>query len=397
MIFSENRFPLFGIMRNMPYNLHGQGLPFGLAPGLWPKDRTKEKPSMAPVPTERDLRLDLFRGIALWLIFLDHIPSNAVSWITIRNYGFSDATEIFVFISGYTAAFVYGRAMREHGFIVASARVLKRAWQIYIAHVFLFVIYLAEISYVASSFNNPLFSEEMGVLDFLKNPDVTIFEALILKFKPVNMDVLPLYIVLLLWFAPMLWLLLRAPSFALIASATVYALTWWFDWSIPAYPHGTWVFNPFAWQLLFVFGAWCALGGAQRLTRWLNSPVIFGLAVAYLLFAFCIAMTWYFPRLAVFVPKFVSDAIYPIDKPNLDVLRIVHFLSLAVITVWFVPRGWPALRSRFSGRRSCAGSIRWKPSALACSWRSPDTSSSPKCPIACSRMSSSASSASSLW
>ena len=300
---------------------------------------------MAPVPTERDLRLDLFRGIALWLIFLDHIPSNAVSWITIRNYGFSDATEIFVFISGYTAAFVYGRAMLEHGFIVAGARVLKRAWQIYIAHVFLFVIYLAEISYVASSFNNPLFSEEMGVLDFLKNPDVTIFEALILKFKPVNMDVLPLYIVLLLWFAPMLWLLLRAPSFALAASAAVYALTWWFDWSIPAYPHGNWVFNPFAWQLLFVFGAWCALGGAQRLARWINSPVIFGLAVAYLLFAFGIAMTWYFPRLGAFVPNFVSEAIYPIDKPNLDVLRILHFLSLAVITVWFVPRGWPVLRS----------------------------------------------------
>jgi hypothetical protein len=300
---------------------------------------------MAPVPTERDLRLDLFRGIALWLIFLDHIPSNAVSWITIRNYGFSDATEIFVFISGYTAAFVYGRAMLEHGFIVASARVLKRAWQIYIAHVFLFVIYLAEISYVASSFNNPLFSEEMGVLDFLKNPDVTIFEALILKFKPVNMDVLPLYIVLLLWFAPMLWLLLRAPSFALAASAAVYALTWWFDWSIPAYPHGNWVFNPFAWQLLFVFGAWCALGGAQRLARWINSPVIFGLAVAYLLFAFGIAMTWYFPRLGAFVPNFVSEAIYPIDKPNLDVLRILHFLSLAEITVWFVPRGWPVLKS----------------------------------------------------
>ena len=65
------------------------------------------------VAAERDLRLDLFRGLALWLIFLDHIPSNIVAWITIRNYGFSDATEIFIFISGYTAAFVYGRAMRE--------------------------------------------------------------------------------------------------------------------------------------------------------------------------------------------------------------------------------------------------------------------------------------------
>ena len=299
---------------------------------------------MAPVSTERDLRLDLFRGIALWLIFLDHIPSNAVSWITIRNYGFSDATEIFVFISGYTAAFVYGRAMQQHGFVVASARVLKRAWQIYVAHVFLFAIYLAEIAYVAHSFDNPLYTEEMGVLDFLKNPDVTILQALLLKFKPVNMDVLPLYIVLLLWFPPMLWLLLRTPSLALATSAVFYALTWWFDWSIPAYPNGTWVFNPFAWQLLFVFGAWCALGGAQRLARWVNSPAVVGSACAYLLFAFAIAMTWYFPRLGVFVPKLLGDAIYPIDKTNLDVLRIVHFLSLAVITVWFVPRDWRALK-----------------------------------------------------
>jgi hypothetical protein len=301
---------------------------------------------MDPVPSGRDLRLDLFRGLALWLIFLDHIPSNAVSWITIRNYGFSDATEIFVFISGYTAAFVYGRAMQQNGFIVAAARVLKRAWQIYVAHVFLFAIYLAEIAYVAHSFDNPLYTEEMGVLDFLKNPDVTILEALLLKFKPVNMDVLPLYIVLLLGFAPMLWLLMRAPSIALIASATLYTLMWIFDWNIPAYPSGTWAFNPLAWQLLFVFGAWCALGGAQRLTRWINSPVLVGLAAAYLVFAFGIAMTWYFPWLGVFVPKFVGDAIYPIDKTNLDVLRILHFLALAVITVYFVPDTWPGLRSR---------------------------------------------------
>jgi len=300
---------------------------------------------MAKVSTERDLRLDLFRGLALWLIFLDHIPSNAVSWITIRNYGFSDATEIFVFISGYTAAFVYGRAMDEHGFVVSGARVLKRAWQIYVAHVFLFAIYLAEIAYVAHHFDNPLYTEEMGVSSFLNNPDVTIVQALLLKFKPANMDVLPLYIVLLAWFPPVLWLLRRAPSTALIASATFYALTWWFEWNIPAYPKGTWVFNPFAWQMLFVFGAWCALGGAQRLSRWINSPVVITLAAFYLAFAFGIAMTWYFPRLAVFVPKFVSDTIYPIDKTNLDVLRILHFVSLAIITVWFVPRDWAALKS----------------------------------------------------
>src|ERR1019366_8211011 len=135
-----------------------------------------------PAGGERELRLDLFRGMALWLIFIDHLPPNLLTWFTIRNYGFSDATEIFIFISGYTAAFVYGRAMREAGFVVATARILRRVWQIYVAHVFLFTIFLAEISYVATSFENPLYSEEMGIMDFLKQPDITIVQALLLRF-----------------------------------------------------------------------------------------------------------------------------------------------------------------------------------------------------------------------
>jgi hypothetical protein len=308
--------------------------------------RAKERTAMPPVtPAGRDLRLDLFRGLALWLIYLDHIPSNMVSWVTFRNYGFSDATEIFVFISGYTAAFVYGREMNERGVVVASARVLKRAWQIYVAHIFLFVVYMAEIAYVAATFDNPLYSEEMGIFNFLKQPDVTIVEAMLLKFKPANMDVLPLYIVLLGGFPPMLWLLLRRPMLALAASVSLYAATLWFDWNFTAYPNGTWVFNPLAWQLLFVFGAWCALGGAQRIAPFARSRPVLILAAAYLVFAFIITLTWYIPHLAAYVPKWFSEWIYPIDKTNLDVLRFAHFLALAALTVRFVQRDWRGLAS----------------------------------------------------
>ena len=306
-------------------------------------DVTISKPAVAG---ERDLRLDLFRGLALWLIFLDHIPSNVVAWVTIRNYGFSDATEIFIFISGYTAAFVYGRAMLDRGFVVSSARILKRAWQIYVAHVFLFTIYLAEIAYVARGFQNPLYAEETGILDFLQQPDVTIVEALLLRFKPANMDVLPLYIVLLVLFPPILWLLQRRAALALAASVAIYALAWEFGWNLPAFPNGHWYFNPFAWQLLFVFGAWCALGGAEKLSMLLRSRVTVTIAVLYLLFAFLITLTWYFPRLEhMFVPKWLADHIYPIDKTNLDVLRFAHFLALAAVTVHFLPRDWPGLHS----------------------------------------------------
>src|SRR6202049_435761 len=249
------------------------------------------------------MRIDFFRRLALWLIFLDHIPDNVVSWLTIRNYGFSDATEIFIFISGFTAAFVYGRTMRERGFVLASARILRRAWQIYVAHIFLFTIFMAEIAYVAATFDNPLYAEEMKILDFLKQPDVTIFQALLLKFKPVNMDVLPLYIVLLLLFPPMLVLLLWQPAFALGGSALLYVLTWNFDWNLPAYPNGVWFFNPFAWQLLFVFGAWCALGGAKRLAPVLQSRTILALAIASLAFAFVITLTWSIEPLGWPVPN----------------------------------------------------------------------------------------------
>ena len=281
--------------------------------------------SPAPaVASERDLRLDLFRGVALWLIFLDHIPENVANWFTIRNYGFSDATEIFIFISGYTAAFVYGRAMRERGFLLSSARILKRAWQIYVAHIFLFTIFMAEIAYVAATFDNPLYAEEMKILDFLKQPDVTIFQALLLKFKPVNMDVLPLYIVLLLLFPPMLQLLLRSPNFALAGSALLYALTWKFDFNLPAYPNGVWFFNPFAWQFIMAIGI--AAGLAMQQNRLVRSKPLFILA-SVVVFAGAFVVTNGFG-----LSFGVRDAVYnwlDLDKTNLGLGRLIHFLGLA--------------------------------------------------------------------
>lgn len=298
-----------------------------------------------PAIGERELRLDLFRGLALWLIFIDHLPASLLTWFTIRNYGFSDATEIFIFISGYTAAFVYGRAMLESGFVIATARILRRVWQIYVAHVFLFTIFLAEISYVATSFENPLYTEEMGIMDFLKQPDVTIVQALLLRFRPVNMDVLPLYIVLMLALPLILWSMKWRPDVTLGLSVVLYAVTWEYDLYLSAYPNGFWAFNPFAWQLLFVFGAWCALGGARRMSRILASRVTMWISIAYLVAAFYVTLTWYVPQVPHLLPKRFEQWMYPIDKTNLDVLRFTHFLALAALTVRFLPRDWSGLKS----------------------------------------------------
>ena len=140
-----------------------------------------------------------------------------MGWLTNRNYGFSDAAEIFVFISGYTAAFVYGRIMLERGFVVASARILKRVWQLYVAFVFLSVIYIAQTAYVAHRFDNPLYADEMVVLHFLQHPEIILAEVLRLRFLLANVNILPLYILLMLAFPITLWLTLRAPIVAAIA------------------------------------------------------------------------------------------------------------------------------------------------------------------------------------
>src|SRR6266852_1577882 len=302
-------------------------------------------PAVSLAAGERELRIDLFRGLALWLIFIDHLSPDLLTWFTIRSYGFSDAAEIFIFISGYTAAFVYGRAMIASGFVVASARILRRVWQIYVAHVFIVTIFLAEIFYATISSDNPFYSQEMRVVDFLKQPGVVLLQTLLLRFRPLNIDVLPLYVVLMFFLPVILWLLKWRADLTLALSVALYALTWHYDWYLSAYPDGYWAFNPFAWQLLFVFGAWCALGGAKRMSRILSSPVTLWISVAYLVAAFFVTMTWYLPQLGHLMPRRIEQWMYPINKTDLDVLRFMHFLALAAITVRLLPKDWPGLRS----------------------------------------------------
>lgn len=289
----------------------------------------------------RDPRLDFFRGLALVFIFLDHVPDNVAAWVTVRNFGFSDAAEIFVFISGYAAMVAYGGALRRMGFAFAATRVLRRCWQLYIAHIFVFVIFIAQIAYMAQVFKNPMFAEEMGIMDFIESPHVVLLQAMLLKFKPANLDILPLYIVLLLAFPLILWGLVRNPAPLLGASFVLYLAAGLFDWNLPAYPPGTvWFFNPLSWQLLFVVGAYFGLRhGAtdpvlERLRR--LGGGVHALAVVYLAFALVVALSWQVPRLGGVVPNWLGRLLYPIDKTNLDMLRLLHFFALAWLTVALV-------------------------------------------------------------
>lgn len=316
---------------------------------------------------DRDLRLDFFRGLALWFIFVDHIPANQFAWATLRNYGLSDATEIFVFISGYTATLVYSRVFLDRGFAFAAAKVLHRCWTLYITYMFLFFAFTAQVAYTARVFDNPLFREEMGIASYFEDPTLALVHALILMFRPANLDVLPLYIVLLLAFPLALPGLVFRPRLVLAGSALLYLAARSFQWNLPTYPEGgVWYFNPFAWQFLFVLG-----GAIQRYRQagggLPSSRVLLAASILYLLVSLVLALSWRVAWLGALMPTMLGEFLYPISKTDLDLLRLLHFAALAYVVLCYVGQdsgwlsGWIARPIVDCGRQSlqvfCLGII----------------------------------------
>ena len=283
----------------------------------------------------RDLRIDACRGIALWWIFLDHVPDNIGSWLTLRNYGFSDAAEVFMFVSGVTCALAYSKAWRCEGWTAVIRRTLRRSWDIYVAFLLLtlacaILVHLAGGGRLAHDSNTRI---------LLDHPGATLAHAAILQYRPVNTDVLPIFVLLHLLFAPLLWLLLRVPNVTLSASLALYVLVHVFGWTVPAWPNSHWAFNPLAWQLLVVLGAWWMIED-KKVRPWVTSRTALVLAVLYLLFSLVIALSWRIKPLEALIPEALANLLYPLDKSNLDPLRLLHFLAIAVLAAWFVPRNW---------------------------------------------------------
>jgi len=301
----------------------------------------------AAISSARDIRLDLFRGLALWFIFLDHVPENIVSWATVRNYGFSDATEIFVYISGYTAVIAYSRMLARQGWFKAAARIYRRVWQLYVAHILLFVAFTAQIAWFSIAKDTKALIEQMELLGLGEEPYRAIYEAALLKFRPANLDILPLYIVLLAFFPLVLPAVVRWPRAVIAASVALYALTLHFDWNLPGYPDTkVWFFNPLAWQMVFYTGAAMAVLAPELVWldrwRWQISAV----ALLYLAFAGFIVLTWHYNSLERLIPDWLARQIYPIDKTNVDVLRFLHFLAIAWLVRLAVPPQAPFLKWR---------------------------------------------------
>ncbi|WGD56506.1 OpgC domain-containing protein [Bradyrhizobium sp. CB1650] len=292
---------------------------------------------------QHDARLYLTLGIANWSIFIDHIPNNVANLLTLRNFGFSGAADLFVFVVGYGVAIIHGKMAVERGYVVAATRIFRRVWRLYAAYVVLFVIYIDAIAYVASQSMAPEIIHEYNISGILEHPLRILVRGLVLQEEPLNLDLLQLMIPLMAFFPFALWGLLRRPNLTLAASVAFYVAARWFDWSFHLYPDQEWTFNPFCWQMLMVLGGWFAVTGAAGRAlhglTWLRV-----LAGAYLVFAMAVTLMRHSPALAAYLPDVVLNSITPTDKENLAPYRVVHFLALAFLATHMVPADHPALQ-----------------------------------------------------
>jgi hypothetical protein len=289
----------------------------------------------------RDLRLDFFRGLALFCIFIDHIPNNILAYFTIKSIALGDAAEVFILISGYAAGMVYGRAFDRQGTLTASARIYHRVWQLYVAHVFLFMLFMAAVAHAAATLNAGLYADEFRAADFLKEPDVAVIMALTLRFQPAFMDILPVYIVLLSALPVVLLGLRRWPLPVLGLSFALW-LAVQFDRGInlSAYPGASqvWFFNPFAWQALFFFSAWLGWRSNHGGVAWLGNRWLFWGAVFIAGAGLLLRVDWTLHWLYDPFPAFFAKTLWPLmSKTDLSPLRFANVLALALLVARLVP------------------------------------------------------------
>jgi hypothetical protein len=279
----------------------------------------------------RDIRIDFFRGLALIIIFINHIPGNIAGMFTPRMYGLSDAAEIFIFLAGLSSAMAFGRSFGRAGFLAGLGRVAQRVWQLYRAHIGLFLIICVIIIMANRIFAEPNYIARLGIDRFFQDPGGSLVELLSLHYVPHYFDILPLYMLLLAAIPAMVLLARISPALVVAVSAVLYVGAVAGGWNLTADTTDGrgWFFNPFAWQVLFVAGYGYGAG-------WFEVPQATRgrIAVAALYLVFCAALALSLVRLDGGLFSGMRDILEPMArKTDVGPLRLLHFFALAYVVV----------------------------------------------------------------
>jgi len=299
-----------------------------------------------PGPRIRDPRLDFFRGIGMFIILIAHITNNPWTlWIPAR-FGFSDATEMFVFCSGMASAIAFGGVFSRAGWAMGALRIAHRVWQVYWVHLGVFFITLALMVGLNASGAFPRDEvEALNLQPFLTNAGPNLIGLLTLTYVPNYFDILPMYLVILALVPVIMAFAAVDVRLAILASLVLWMAATaglnlpaevWF-----AKPSAReWYFNPFAWQLVFFAGFALTAG-------WLPAPPVSRVLVALALLVVIVSIpfAWYkIINASEFVRGWRGDWKVLFDKSDFGILRLVHFLALAYLAWVAVGPGGAVLR-----------------------------------------------------
>jgi hypothetical protein len=295
---------------------------------------TPQKPS-GILPGQRDHRLDFFRGLALVMIFINHVPGTIYEYATNRNFGFSDAAEAFVFMSGLAAGLAYSSAFTPGNSLwLAVARPWARARHLYFVHLSITVICLAIFAFAARQFDLAELLTKNNIKALFADPLAAIIGIPLLTHQLGYLNILPLYAVLLVVTPAIILLGRRFPYWVLAGSILLWVIAGQFRLNLPNFPNsGGWFFNPFSWQLLFVIGVLAGMAMKQGKRFIPANPFAFALALAYLVGT--IVVIKYPPAGEAFraEPSAISKMGAPFyitwfDKTFLSLPRLLHALAV---------------------------------------------------------------------
>ncbi len=301
----------------------------GLAAAVPPAEMPGEARLQADAPpaTRRVETIDMWRGLVLVVIFINHVPGNLLEHLTMKNFGFSDSAEAFVFVSGLAVALAYFPKLNAGDWFGTARRCVKRAVKLYGVHLLLTLAALVMFgqAFLATGITE-LATNHGRDISFME-PARALAGLVLLSHQIGYFNILPLYILLMLVAIPLLMLAWVRPALALAISIAIYAWSRLTDFGLPTWPvEGRWFFDPLGWQLLFTIGIVC--GVVWRGRKLPFSPTLFGLSVAWLLASLVIVTNGFgqFPGLYD-----GARALVDLSKTDLGLGRMFHFLALAYV------------------------------------------------------------------
>jgi len=281
--------------------------------------------------------MDVFRGWLQLQIFASHAYGSWIGgWLIHGAWGLSDSSEQFLFLSGFTLGSVFARKAARQSWWAATTDMLGRTWRLYRTHLTVVIFFFFMVALAGLSRDLPMEAQRLG-WGFLANEPLLAVPALLsMLYQPAFMGILPIFVWCMLALPAFAWAEARWGNAALLGSFFLYAASWVLDvWPPSLGPETGIGFNPFAWQFLFLAGAWLGrrallLGQALPPLRWLTV-----LSVLIVLAGFYLRLSWYDFGL---VPALFTEDTLIVGKEGLAFPRLIHALALAWLVSVAVPR-----------------------------------------------------------